>query len=350
MPIKVNRARTEKSSLVGLTAAPATPAWIAELKSAYSDPLDLLRDLGIARTATTVDPEAATRFHFRVPRAFAERMQRGNPRDPLLLQVLPRGAELTPAAGFSHDPVGDADAARSPGLLHKYHGRALLILTGGCAIQCRYCFRREYPYAEAVGRAPLTAALDLIARDPSIVEVILSGGDPLLHDDAVLGDLVTRLAALPHVRRVRIHSRLPIVIPTRVTPTLIAALTQTRLQTVVVVHANHPQEIDHAVIAACQALRAAGITVLNQAVLLREINDDVEILMALSEQLFAAGVLPYYVHLLDRVHGTAHFEVSDETARRLQAALRTRLPGYLMPRFVREVAGHPHKLPLHLNA
>lgn len=346
MPLKVNRTRAEKSCLVGPTAPPATPTWVAELKSGYSDPLDLLRDLGIARAATTVDLAAATHFHFRVPRAFAERMQRGNPRDPLLLQVLPRRAELTPAAGFSHDPVGDTDAARSPGLLHKYHGRALLILTGGCAIQCRYCFRREYPYAAAVGRAPLTAALDLIARDPSIAEVILSGGDPLLHDDAMLSDLVIRLAALPHVRRVRIHTRLPIVIPTRVTATLIAALTQTRLQAVMVVHANHAQEIDRAVVAACQALRAAGITLLNQAVLLREINDAVETLAALSEQLFAAGILPYYVHLLDRVHGTAHFEVSDETARRLQAALRTRLPGYLMPRFVREVAGHPHKLPL----
>ena len=349
MPSKVNRASAEKFSAMKSSDSAATAAWIAELREAYSDPLALLRDLEIAPSAVPLSASASATFRFRVTRAFARRMQAGNPRDPLLLQVLPLADECQSNIGFGSDPVGDRLAARSPGLLHKYSGRALLIMTGGCAIHCRYCFRREFPYIESVGRAQLAHALAQIAADRSISEVILSGGDPLLLDDAALSTVIESLAAMPHIRRVRVHSRLPIVLPNRMTFPLIAALTSTRLPIVLVIHANHAQELDASVAVACRQLRQAGITLLNQAVLLHDINDDADTLVALSDQLFAIGVLPYYLHLLDRVRGAAHFEVAESTARDLQARLRARLPGYLVPRFVREIAGESYKRPLGEN-
>jgi EF-P beta-lysylation protein EpmB len=318
-------------------------AWVAALREAYSSPGQLLEDLGLAPDAVGLAAEAARHFSFRVPRPFASRMVAGDPDDPLLRQVLPRGEELVEAPDFVTDPVGDRSAQRSPALLHKYSGRGLLMLTGGCAINCRYCFRREFPYADAVGSVRLEAAVEVLREDTSLTEVILSGGDPLLWEDSRLASLIDGLEAIPHLSRLRIHTRLPVVLPQRVTPALCDRLAGSRLSCAVVLHANHPRELDGEVAAACADLRRSGITLLNQAVLLRGVNDDCAVLAMLSERLFALGVLPYYLHLLDRVRGASHFEVSEERALELYRALHARLPGYLLPRLAREEPGAPGK-------
>jgi EF-P beta-lysylation protein EpmB len=274
-------------------------------------------------------------------------MRPGDPDDPLLRQVLPLSEELSPAPGFDIDPVDDSAAELTPGVLQKYNGRALLVTTGACAVHCRYCFRRHFPYAEHQIRGESWQdALVYIAGDPSISEVILSGGDPLSVSDARLAEMLGDLAGIPHLRRLRIHTRLPIVLPSRVDEGLLEALATNLHQLVVVVHANHAQEIDGEVAAALERLRGARATVLNQAVLLAGVNDEAGALCELSETLFAAGVLPYYLHLLDRVSGAAHFAVDEERARRLVGEMTARLPGYLVPRLVREMAGAPSKVPL----
>jgi EF-P beta-lysylation protein EpmB len=283
----------------------------------------------------------------RVPRGFIARMRHGDPADPLLLQVLPQAAELGDVPGFGRDAVGDLAARAAHGVLHKYDGRALLIATGSCAVNCRYCFRRHFPYAEETAAGNRwSSALDHLRNDHSISELILSGGDPLSLSTPKLAELTAALLDLPHIRRLRIHTRLPVVLPERVDGELVDWLAGLRLQRVVVVHANHPREIDASVVAACKALHHAGATLLNQSVLLRGINDDVGVLADLSERLFAAGVLPYYLHQLDRVAGAAHFEVTDGAALDLMEVLRQRLPGYLVPRLVRETAGAPYKEPV----
>jgi len=287
---------------------------------------------------------AARDFPLRVPRGYVARMRHGDPRDPLLLQVLPGAAELVQASDFATDPVGDLDSSAAPGLLHKYHGRALVVATGACAVHCRYCFRRHFPYGEQSalrhGWQPVLAKL---RADPQIQEVILSGGDPWSLSDRRLAQLTDALQGLPHVRRLRVHTRYPVVLPERVDAGLLAWLEHIPLQKVVVIHANHANEIDAQVRRACAHLAAAGATVLNQSVLLAGVNDSVAALADLSEQLFAARVLPYYLHLLDKVQGAAHFEVDERRALALHSALAARLPGYLVPRLVREIAGAPAK-------
>ncbi|MFC4822222.1 EF-P beta-lysylation protein EpmB [Dokdonella ginsengisoli] len=327
---------------------PAQPRrWQQIWREAVTDPVELLRLLDLSAHAADLLPPADTGFALRVPRGFVARMRRGDPADPLLLQVLPQAAELGEVPGFTRDAVGDLGARAANGLLHKYDGRALLIATGSCAVHCRYCFRRHFPYAEETAAANRwQLALGHLRADASIGEVILSGGDPLSLSTPKLAELTQALTSIPHVRRLRIHTRLPVVLPERVDAEFGGWLAALPLQKVVVLHANHPQEIDPAVADACAALRAAGATVLNQAVLLRAVNDDADVLAALSERLFEAGVLPYYLHQLDRVAGAAHFEVPDDAALALVDALRARLPGYLVPRLVREVAGAPSKLPV----
>lgn len=325
-----------------LSRRPLTPSrsWQHELAHAIRDPAELLALLDLDPALLPAARAAAKAFPLRVPRGYAARMRCGDPGDPLLCQVLPLAAELDTVTGFGRDPVGDLAAMTVPGLLHKYRGRVLLATTGACAIHCRYCFRRHFPYEAAnPARNHWQQALDYIARDGSIDEVILSGGDPLTLADDKLADLCRRLAAIPHLARLRFHTRLPIVLPERITPALLTAIRPTRLASVVVVHANHANEIDDDVRRALAALKQAGHTLLNQSVLLRGVNDDIDALCALSQRLFDAGVLPYYLHLLDRVQGAAHFDVDSETARRLHAALSARLPGYLVPRLVREEAG-----------
>jgi L-lysine 2,3-aminomutase len=265
----------------------------------------------------------------------------------LLLQVLPAARELAAASGFSADPLGERAALGSAGLLQKYRGRALLVTTGACAIHCRYCFRREFPYSEAAMTAPrLRAALAQIAGDPSLEEIILSGGDPLSLSNARLRALTDALTAIKHVRRLRIHSRTVVVQPSRVDAGLLSWLSGLRVPATLVLHVNHPNEIDAEVTDVCARLRRTGVTLLNQSVLLRGINDDAALLAQLSRRLFDAGVLPYYLHMLDRVRGAAHFAVGERRARRIAAQLAAQLPGYLVPRLARELDGAPAKLVL----
>jgi EF-P beta-lysylation protein EpmB len=297
--------------------------------------------------AARVSAPAQSGFPLRVPRGFAARMVPGDPGDPLLRQVLPIDDEDRVVPGFGLDAVGDLAASGGAGIIHKYEGRALLVATGSCAIHCRYCFRRHFPYGEQTAAAGhWRQALDYLAKDTSVHEVLLSGGDPLSLATAKLDELTQGLAALPHVTRLRLHTRLPVVLPERVDAELLAWLAGLPQQVVVVVHANHGNEIDASVASALRALRQTGATVLNQSVLLRGVNDDVASLATLSERLFAAGTLPYYLHQLDRVAGSAHFEVDDARALALHAGLAAQLPGYLVPRLVREVAGAPAKLAL----
>jgi L-lysine 2,3-aminomutase len=322
-------------------------AWQAELRDAIRDPHTLGETLGLPAEMIQSAAAAASDFPVFVPPSYLARIERGNPADPLLRQVWPAAAEDTAAEGFVSDPVEDAAFALQPGLLKKYAGRALMIVTGACAVHCRYCFRRHFPYAETPpSEAAWSASLEAIAADNSISEIILSGGDPLTVTDARLAWLAEQLAAIPHLQRLRVHTRLPIMIPSRVTDGLLAWLTGTRLTPVMVVHANHAQEIDAQVAAAMHRLRAAGVMLLNQAVLLRGVNDTVEAQVALSERLITIGVTPYYLHQLDRVHGASHFEVPISEGRQLIATLRRRLPGYAVPQYVQEQPAQPHKLPL----
>lgn len=330
-----------------LEPVPARSRWQQALAEAITDPAELCAMLGLDAAWAQSAAAAAAAFPLRVPRGFAARMRRGDPRDPLLLQILPLSAELLPAEGFTKDPVGDMDSKAGRGLLQKYAGRVLLVATGACAVHCRYCFRRHFPYAD---ESPLadgwSAALAPLRTDISVDEVILSGGDPLSLSDRRLQQLTDALAALPHVRRLRIHTRYPVVLPERIDAGLLQWLSGVRLQKVVVIHANHAQELDENVRRACADLAAAGATVLNQSVLLAGVNDDVTALAELSEALFAMRVLPYYLHVLDRVAGAAHFDIDESRALQLHAKLTARLPGYLLPRLVREVAGAASKTPV----
>lgn len=321
--------------------------WQQLWRDAVRDPRELLDLVGLAQLGTRWSGQAAAQFPLRVPRGFIARMRHGDSEDPLLRQVLPLDAEMQPAPGFSIDAVGDAAARAGAGVIRKYRGRALLIATGTCAINCRYCFRRHFPYAdEAAAAGNWREAVALIGADASIDEVILSGGDPLALSTAKLAELTRALAPIAHIRRLRIHTRLPVVLPERVDAELVAWVGGLPWPVTVVLHANHANEFDAVVDAANLRLRSAGATLLNQAVLLRGVNDSVEALAALSERSHSGGVLPYYLHQLDRVEGAAHFEVDDATARELHAALAERLSGYLVPRLVREVAGDRGKRPL----
>ena len=325
-------------------AVPAAADWRRTWRDAVRDPRELLALLGLEALAERVSDAAAAQVPLRVPRAFVARMRHGDPHDPLLRQVLPLDDEERIVPGFALDAVGDGAAKAGNGVIRKYRGRALLVATGSCAIHCRYCFRRHCPYAEETAAAGhWREAVAAIAADPSIEEVVLSGGDPLSLATAKLAELTDALAAIPHLRRLRIHSRLPVVLPERVDDALLAWLRALLWPLTFVIHANHGNEFDAAVDGALARLRGTGATLLNQSVLLRGVNDSVEALAQLSERSFQAGALPYYLHQLDRVAGSAHFEVDDDRARALHAALAARLSGYLVPRLVREVPGDPGK-------
>lgn len=321
--------------------------WQRELAEAFSDPAALLAHLGLDPVLLPDAQRAAVQFPLRAPRYYVALMQHGDAADPLLRQVLPLADEQAPVGGFSLDPVGDLAARTGSGILHKYRGRALLITTGACAVHCRYCFRRHYPYAEDLAsRNQWQSVLAELSTLPDIDEVILSGGDPLSLSDQRLAPLIAGLDALPQLKRLRIHSRQPVVLPSRLTAELTAMLSSSRLTTSLVLHANHPREVTATLGDALQPLRQAGITLLNQAVLLAGVNDSLPTQVALAEQLFERGVLPYYLHQLDPVAGAAHFQVPDAQARALHIAMRDYLPGYLLPRLVCEKPGAPAKLPL----
>jgi len=314
------------------------------MKRAIRNSKDLLVALELPPDSFQTSDVGEGQFPVFVPLEFLSRMQLRDPHDPLLLQVLPRSQESHLDPEFGADPVGDSEVEKAPGLLHKYIGRVLLIVSGACGVHCRYCFRRHYPY----GTAPKSIerwlpALEIIQTDPSIHEVILSGGDPLTVVDEHLSELANRLAAIPHLKRLRIHTRLPIVIPQRVDEQLCNWLSESRLSKWIVLHINHAQEIDSHVVKAIKKLQQTGATVLNQAVLLRGINDSAEQLGALCERLVDCGVLPYYLHQLDRVSGATHFEVDRAKGLAILEQLTSSLPGYAVPKYVEEIAGKPAK-------
>jgi EF-P beta-lysylation protein EpmB len=325
----------------------AAADWKRLWRDAVRDPRELLAMLGLESLAGRLSDAAAEQFPMRVPRGVVARMRHGDPRDPLLRQVLPLDDEERIVPGFALDAVGDSAARTGNGVIQKYRGRALLVTTGSCAVHCRYCFRRHFPYAEDTAAAGAwTDAVALIRGDASIEEVILSGGDPLSLSTAKLAELTAALGTIPHLKRLRIHSRLPVVLPERVDAELLSWLRRLPWPVAFVIHANHASEFDAGVDAALARLKGVGASLLNQAVLLRGVNDSVDALAALGERSFAAGVLPYYLHQLDRVAGAAHFEVDDARALALHAQLAARMSGYLVPRLVREVAGDPGKRPL----
>ena len=295
------------------------------------------------------DIEARKLFPMRVPRSFAARMQKGDANDPLFLQVFPRQQEFNQAQGFTTDPLQEQNN-QQVGILHKYQSRLLLIVRGGCAVNCRYCFRRHFPYGENhLNKAQWQQALTYIENNPQLDEVIYSGGDPLMAKDDFLAWLTEQVAAIKHIKRIRIHTRLPVVIPSRVTSELIQWFSQTRLKPVMVLHINHGNEINQSLRNAIQKLKQAGVTLLNQAVLLKDINDTADAQIALNEKVFEMGVIPYYLHVLDKVAGAAHFDYQEQKARQLMAELVKRLPGYLVPKLVREIGGQPGKTPLDLQ-
>jgi EF-P beta-lysylation protein EpmB len=319
--------------------------WQQQLQQAITDPANLLAILALDTAYLPAATAAAALFPLKVPMAFVDRMTKGDINDPLLKQVLPIGAECTITDGYSSDPV-EEQAGSQPGIIHKYYGRLLLMVNGHCAINCRYCFRRHFPYDEhKLSREEWKNAIEHIKADTSISEIIYSGGDPLASGDKQLRWLTQEIAAIPHVKRLRIHSRLPVVIPDRITDECLKWMSQTRLSTVMVLHINHSQELMSATLkTAISRMRNTGITVLNQAVLLKGVNDTLDAQVELSDALFDAGVLPYYLHVLDKVQGSAHFDTADNAAKQLHHAMTARLPGYLVPKLVREVSNKPSKI------
>ncbi len=323
--------------------------WLKQLANGISDPAKLLEQLEIDPTPWKNGFEARKLFAQRVPQSFVDRMEKGNPYDPLLRQVLPLSEEFEVHQGYSNDPLEEQNNA-IPGLLHKYRNRALMIVKGGCAINCRYCFRRHFPYDENKGsKSVWQTSLDYIQQHPEIDEIILSGGDPLMAKDDELSWLVARIADIQHVKRLRIHSRLPVVIPARITEQLTELLGQTRLQVILVTHINHAQEIDQTLANALDKLKQVGVTLLNQGVMLKGVNDSVSSQIALSNALFEAGVLPYYMHVLDKVQGAAHFFISDQQAKEIMAGVLEQTSGYLVPKLTREIGGCASKTPLDLH-
>ncbi|WP_019215967.1 EF-P beta-lysylation protein EpmB [Legionella tunisiensis] len=317
-------------------------SWQKILAQGFASVNELLEFLALPSGLGSV--AADKQFKTRVPRGFAARMQRGNPRDPLLLQVLAVEDELSVIDGYVADPLSESKDNPLAGLLHKYQGRVLLTLTGTCAINCRYCFRRHFPYQDNnPGRGGWQPVFDYVRADTSIQEVILSGGDPLLAADAVLAELIQQLETIPHLQTLRFHTRIPVVLPERVNKDLLKLLKETRLRKVIVLHSNHAQELDEQVADICVALRQADCHLLNQSVLLKGINDEPSILAELSERLFECGVMPYYLHLLDPVAGAAHFDLPQTTALAIYRQLQQQLPGYLVPRLAREEPGKASK-------
>ncbi|MDA0120430.1 EF-P beta-lysylation protein EpmB [Vibrio sp. T11.5] len=323
--------------------------WLKQLANGISDPEKLLLQLEIDPSPWQGGFEARKLFAQRVPQSFVDRMEKGNPLDPLLRQVLPLSEEFDVHSGYSNDPLEEQDN-QIPGLLHKYRNRALMIVKGGCAINCRYCFRRHFPYSENKGSKSVWAkSLDYIRQHPELNEIILSGGDPLMAKDEELRWLIDQIADIQHIKRLRIHSRLPVVIPDRITTSLAELFMTTRLQVIMVTHINHSNEINQQLINALSTLKHSGVTLLNQGVMLKGVNDSVEAQVALSEALFDAGVLPYYMHVLDKVQGAAHFFVSDQQAKQIMAGVIERVSGYLVPKLTREIGGRSSKTPLDLH-
>ncbi|MBF0218276.1 MAG: EF-P beta-lysylation protein EpmB [Gammaproteobacteria bacterium] len=312
-------------------------------------PASLLHALQLPENLSGTFQPTAAEFPLRVNAAFLQRIHPANPDDPLLRQVLPLTDERQPDPNYCDDAVGDLAASPSPGLIHKYHGRVLLLLTNSCPIHCRFCFRRNFPYRDhQLSHRHLQQALDYITAHHEISEVVLSGGDPLMVSNQRLFEVIAALGKIPHLTTLRIHSRVPVVMPQRIDPELLnhlRELAHTPLQPVLVIHCNHPQELGSAALTAIHQLKESGVVLLNQSVLLRGVNDSLTTLKTLSHTLFRNGVLPYYLHRLDHARGVSHFAVNPEKEAALVKSLQSQLPGYLMPKVVQDVAGTPYKAP-----
>ena len=318
--------------------------WKNILQQASPSPDELLSELEI-ENSSLISRQANKDFPLRVPAGFINKMRKNDPADPLFKQIWPSAEEEIDKIGFSEDPLNEVNRQTAPGLLHKYQGRVLLVLTGACAIHCRYCFRRHFPYSDSNPSGEnLQKAIEYLHKDTSITEVILSGGDPLSISDERLSELVSRLAEIPHLKRLRIHTRFPVVVPERINETCLDWLTRTHLQLAIVLHVNHANELDKSVEQAILKLRNHNISLFNQSVLLKGINDSARALVDLSEALFSYGIIPYYLHLLDPVSGASHFEVNESSARLLMQKIQKRLPGYLLPKLVREDPETAHKI------
>ena len=319
------------------------PKWQAVLADAFREPTELLKYLNLPESLLNGAIAASTSFTLRAPRGYCQRIEKGNPNDPLLRQILPMDAELIADQKFKLDPVGDLAAMEVPGLLHKYHGRVLIITTSACAVHCRYCFRRHFPYLENRAEQSWQSAIDYIRANSDIHEVILSGGDPLSLTESKLKSLTDKLLNIPHIKTLRLHTRQPIVLPERIDNHLLTWLDSLPWKVVIVLHCNHANEIDTYVASALEQLHQHQVTLLNQSVLLAGVNDDAEVLVNLSQKLFSHHVLPYYLHQLDKVQGAKHFAINDEKAVQLLNEIRERLPGYLVPKLVKEKAGEKSK-------
>ncbi len=329
---------------VAIIRSDRVASWQEILSDLITDPEELLQLLQLDAKTCPYSLEALAQFPLKAPRPFVARIEKGNWHDPLLRQIWPSAEEERQAEGFVPDPLNEERFNPLPGLLHKYQGRVLLTAAPHCAIHCRYCFRRHFDYAaNSPSRAHWDEAFAYIAKDSSIEEVILSGGDPLALSDRQFGWLLEKLAAIETLTTIRIHTRLPIVIPQRISPELVRCLSETRLRAVMVVHCNHQQELDSAVYEGLNTLKDIGVTLLNQAVVLKDVNDNSRALIDLSRALFQHHVLPYYLHMPDQVAGTEHFYVTDQHAKELITALHAALPGYLVPRLVRESPGERGK-------
>jgi EF-P beta-lysylation protein EpmB len=321
-----------------------TKDWQTSLATAIKSVAELLEYVGITQHPSALLDEQFNQFPLRVPHGYADKIRKGDINDPLLRQVLPTKNELECPPGYTLDPLGEKQASPAPGIIHKYHGRVLLVITGACAIHCRYCFRRHFPYAEhRMGSDEREQTLNYLRSNESISEVIFSGGDPLAVNDKLLSQWITAISHIPHIKRLRFHTRLPAVIPERITDQLLASISQCRQQVVFVLHINHANEIDSQIASAISKLKEHDVTVLNQTVLLKDINDHSQTLADLSTKLFSAGALPYYLHVLDKVAGGAHFDLAQNDAQYIYGQLVNLLPGYLVPKLVVEQAGHTAK-------
>lgn len=319
------------------------PLWLTELAQAFNNPVDLLQFIKLNPADFEQDIAARKLFPLRVPRAFAEKIEKGNPNDPLFLQAMSSQAEFIESEGFVVDPL-EEQKSPAPNILHKYHNRLLFMVKNSCAINCRYCFRRHFPYNEVKsGKTVWQQSLDYISAHTELEEVIFSGGDPLMAKDQELDWLLDRLEKIPHIRTLRIHSRLPVVIPNRITPELCERLSQSRLNVVLVTHINHANEIDAAFAEKMALLKKADVVLLNQSVMLKGVNDNAQTLKALSDRLFEYGILPYYLHLFDKVAGASHFYIEDEKAIEIYRELQKITSGYLVPKLAREIAKEPNK-------
>jgi len=319
------------------------------MRTHISNPLELLEQLNLTPQQMFFSPQAAEEFQFKTPKSFIDKIQPGNPKDPLLLQVFPVQQELQVISGYNKDPLAEADSLSQPGLLQKYDGRALLLVTPTCAINCRYCFRRHYPYDDKGHLwGQIKKNIQLIKQDSSISEVILSGGDPLSLSDKRFEELIALLKSISHLKRLRIHTRFPIVAPERISDKFLEILSNNHFQIVMVLHINHAQEIGADTQTGIIRLRNQQILLFNQSVLLKGVNDSVSVLRQLSEALIENHIIPYYLHMLDPVQGSAHFEVSEQEAITIYQRLRAILPGYMLPRLVREIAGEKSKISLYI--